>query len=292
MINTEHQQLSVRRQSELLKINRSMLYYEESDKTANFILSNKIAEIYSQYPIYGYRRITAILERENIAANHKKVARLMGEMNLYAIYPRPNTSIKDKKNTVFPYLLKGLLITRPHHVWQIDITYLRTTKGFMYLVAIIDMYSRKVAGYRLSNSLCTESCKSALEDAIFKYGVPKIVNSDQGSQFTSESWVKTLAHYKIKISMTGKGRCTDNAYIERLWRAFKYEGSYLYQWNTVEELKSNIGKWVYWYNYERPHQSLSYSTPAEILYKAYGSNNRNCFYLNFQDLNIVQEVKM
>ncbi len=269
MVNTKHQHLSVRRQSELLKINRSTLYYEESDKTESFVLSNKIAEIYAQYPVYGYRRITAMLARENIEVNHKRVQRLMREMNLYAIYPRANTSIKNKENAVFPYLLKGLVLTKPHDAWQVDITYLRTTKGFMYLVAIIDMYSRMIVGYRLSNSLCTESCKSALEDAILKYGVPKIVNSDQGSQFTSEPWVKTLTHYKIRISMTGRGRCTDNAYIERLWRAFKYEGSYLYQWNTVEELKSNIGKWVYWYNYERPHQSLSYSTPAEILCKSY-----------------------
>jgi putative transposase len=292
MIDIKHQQLSVRKQSELLKINRSMLYYEESDKTANFILSNKIAEIYSTHPIYGYRRITAMLERENIEANRKKVQRLMREMNLYAIYPRPNTSIKEWKNAVFPYLLEGLSIIKPHHVWQVDITYLRTSKGFMYLVAIIDMYSRVVVGYRLSNSLCTESCKSALEDAVLKHGVPIILNSDQGSQFTSESWVKTLTHYKIKISMTGKGRCTDNAYIERLWRAFKYEGSYLYQWNTVEELKSNIPKWVHWYNCERPHQSLDYGTPAETLHKAYGSNNSNSFYLNTKGLDVVKEVKM
>lgn len=269
-----------------------MLYYEESDKTANFILSNKIAEIYSQYPVYGYRRITAILDRENIKANHKKVQRLLREMNLYAIYPRPNTSIKEQKDAVFPYLLGGLSITKPHHAWQVDITYLRTSKGFMYLVAIIDMYSRMIVGYRLSNSLCTESCKSALEDAISKYGTPKILNSDQGSQFTSESWIKILAHYKIKISMTGRGRCCDNAYIERLWRAFKYEGSYLYKWNTVEELKSNIPKWMRWYNYDRPHQSLNYSTPAETLYKAYSSNNSNSFYLNIKDFDIVQEVNM
>ncbi len=289
MINRRHQQLSVRRQSELLKINRSMIYYEESDKSENFVLSNKIAEIYSSYPIYGYRRITAMLARENISVNHKRVQRLMREMDLYAIYPRPNTSIKNKEQVVYPYLLAGLALTKPHQVWQVDITYLRTTKGFMYLVAIVDMYSRMIVGYRLSNSLCTESCKSALEDALLKYGTPLILNSDQGSQFTSESWIKTLAHYKIKISMTGKGRCADNAYIERLWRAFKYEGSYLYQWNTVEDLKSNITKWVYWYNYNRPHQSLNYSTPAETLYKAYSSNS---IYLNFKDLNIVQEVKM
>ena len=289
MMNTKHQQLSVRRQRELLKINRLMLYYEESDKTENFVLSNKIAEIYSSYPIYGYRRITAMLARENIEVNHKRVQRLMREMDLCAIYPRANTSIRNNEHAVFPYLLKGLVLTKPHQVWQVDITYLRTTKGFMYLVAIIDMYSRMIVGYRMSNSLCTESCKSALEDAILNYGTPVILNSDQGSQFTSESWVKTLAHYKIKISMTGKGRCTDNAYIERLWRAFKYEGSYLYQWNTVEDLKANIPKWVYSYNHDRPHQSLNYSTPAETLYKDYSDNSIS---LNFKDLNIVQEVKM
>ena len=123
----------------------------------------------------------------------------MREMDLYAIYPRPNTSIKNKEHAVFPYLLKGLILTKPHQVWQVDITYLRTTKGFMYLVAIIDMYSRMVVGYRLSNSLCTESCKSALEDAVLKYGTPLILNSDQGSQFTSEPWIKTLTYYKIKL---------------------------------------------------------------------------------------------
>lgn len=289
MINTKHQQLSVRRQSELLKINRSMLYYEESDKTENFVLSNMIAEIYAQYPIYGYRRITAILFREkSIVANHKRVQRLMGEMNLHAIYPRPNTSRKDVKAAIFPYLLSGLSITKAHQVWQVDITYLRTIKGFMYLVAIIDMYSRMIVGYRLSNSLCTESCLSALEDAVLKYGAPEILNSDQGSQFTSEIWSKQLSKYNIKISMVGKGRCCDNAYIERLWRAFKYECSYLYQWNTVEELKRNIVKWVNWYNYKRPHQSLNYSTPAEVMFKACSSN----FSLDFKQLEFVQEVKM
>ena len=131
---------------------------------------------------------------------------------------------------------------KAHQVWQVDITYLRTIKGFMYLVAIIDMYSRMIVGYRLSNNLCTENCKSALEDAVLEYGSPEILNSDQGSQFTSELWVKQLAEYGIKISMTGKGRCCDNAYIERLWRAFKYEGSYLYQWNTVEDLKCKYCK--------------------------------------------------
>jgi len=292
MINAKHQHLSMRRQSELLKINRGMLYYEESDKRMNFIISNKIAEIYSQFPIYGYRRITAMLNRVGMEINHKKVQRLMREMKLYAIYPKPNTSIKDVENAVFPYLLNKLSIVKSHQVWQVDITYLRTRSGFMYLVAIIDMHSRMVVGYRLSNNLCTENCKSALEDAIVKYGSPEILNSDQGSQFTSESWIKTLSYHKIKVSMTGKGRCTDNAYIERLWRAFKYEGSYLYQWNTVESLKDNISKWVHWYNHERPHQSLNYATPAEILFKAYSCNNCADFYSTSKYFNIVQKVVM
>jgi len=288
MIDIANSKISIRRQSELLQINRSMLYYKESDKTEEFTLSNRIAEIYSQYSIYGYRRIVAMLRREGIEANHKRVQRLMQEMSLYAIYPRPNTSKKNLENSVHPYLLRDLLISKPNQVWQVDITYLRTEKGFMYLVAIIDMHSRMIVGYRLSNSLCTESCKSALDDALHKYGIPKIVNTDQGSQFTSDAWIKKLTHHKIQISMTGKGRCYDNAYIERLWRAFKYEGSYLYKWNTIEELKLNIGKWVHWYNYKRPHQSLNYKVPAEILYTIYSSS----FYVNFKDNNIVQEVSM
>ena len=289
MINRKHQHLSVRQQSMLLKINRSILYYEASDKTGSFILSNMIAQIYAEYPIYGYRRITAMLQRENIVANHKRVQRLMSEMNLYAIYPKPNTSKKDVKASIFPYLLNDLPITKVHQVWQVDITYLRTIKGFMYLVAIIDMYSRMVVGYRLSNSLCTESCLSALEDAVLKYGIPKIINSDQGSQFTSECWIKKVNDYGIKVSMTGKGRCCDNAHIERLWRAFKYEGSHLYQWNTVEDLKYNIPKWVHWYNYKRPHQSLNYSTPAEVMYGTCSNYNNSCnSYLNLGKLELVQ----
>jgi putative transposase len=141
---------------------------------------------------------------------------------------------------VYPYLLSEFIITRPNQVWQVDITYLRTNHGFMYLVALIDVYSRQVMGWRLSNDLSVSACLDALEDAILRYGIPDIINSDQGAQFTSEAWVKALKAYGIMISMTGKGRCNDNAYIERLWRAFKYEGSFFYKWNSVAELKANI----------------------------------------------------
>jgi putative transposase len=187
----------------------------------------------------------------------------MREMQLKAIYPGPNTSKRNLQEKVHPYLLSGLAITRIKQAWQVDITYLRTGNGFVYLVAYIDMYSRLIMGWRLSNNLCTLSCLTALEDAIAKYGRPDIINSDQGSQFTSEIWVQELKNQGVMISMTGKGRCTDNANIERLWRSFKYEGSYLYKWHTISELKDNIPKWVNWYNNDRPHQALDYLTPDE-----------------------------
>ena len=263
MINKNHPDVSIRRQSELLSINRSSLYYKKEAKTEEFTLMNMIAELYSKYPIYGYRRIHAVLKQQGIIANRKKIQRLMKLMNLYAIYPKPNTSKKSSLNLVYPYLLSDISITRPNQVWQVDITYLRTNQGFMYLVSLIDVYSRKIMGWRLSNSLSTEASILALEDAIFKYGLPKIVNSDQGTQFTSEKWTKLLKSSNIKISMTGKGRCSDNIYIERLWRSLKYEGTYLYKWNTVSDLKENIPIWVKWYNCERPHQSLQYRTPDQ-----------------------------
>jgi putative transposase len=262
MIDKDNAEISVRRQSELLQVNRSSLYAQPQVKDDSY-LCNMIADIYANYPIYGYRRITAMLRRQGIWVNRKRVQRLLRIMNLRAIYPGPNTSKRNLSEMVYPYLLSGLEVAKPHRVWQVDITYLRTNNGFMYLVALIDVYSRLVVGWRLSNSLCTTSCLSALNDAICKYGKPDIINSDQGSQFTSEAWIQELQKHGIKISMTGKGRSNDNANIERLWRSFKYEGSYLYKWCTILELKTNIPKWVAWYNFERPHQALGYQTPHE-----------------------------
>lgn len=262
MIDKNYPKLSVRRQSQLLLLNRSSLYLQPKIKDDSY-LCNLIVEIYSNYPMYGYRRITAILRREGTKVNRKLVQRLMQEMNLRAIYPGPNTSRRNLADKVYPYLLSSTAVTRPNVVWQTDITYLRVQGGFMYLVALIDVYSRVIVGWQLSNSLCVNSCLTAFEEAIDKYGKPDIINSDQGSQFTSNEWTQTLQKHGIAISMTGKGRCNDNANIERLWRAFKYEGSYLYKWHTVPELKANIPKWVNWYNYQRPHQALNYLTPYE-----------------------------
>lgn len=271
MVNKHHKELSLRRQSELLSINRSMLYYKKVAKD-DFIISNLIREIYTRRPIYGHRRIAAILKRIGYKISRKKVLKLMKIMGLRVIYSKPKTSQKNNESHVYRYLLAGMNITKAHQVWQVDITYLRTDARFMYLVAIIDVYSRMIVGYRLSNSLCTESCVSSLEDAIHKYGAPEIVNSDQGSQFTSNTWINKLRECNVQISMTGKGRCCDNAYIERLWRALKHEGTILYQWRTAATLKANIGKWVYWYNYQRPHQALEYKVPAEFIDNTYSSN--------------------
>lgn len=265
MIDNNHKELSIRRQSALLGINRSSLYIKSAILiTENYNLGNMIAEIYSDYPIYGYRRITAMLRRQGMSVNYKRVRRLMKLMNLKAIYPGPNTSKRNFKDLVHPYLLKGLQINRKNQVWQTDITYLRTSNGFMYLVALIDIYSRFVVGWRLSNSLCCQSCLFALEDGIVKYGKPEIINSDHGSQFTSLDWVNYLTSEGISISMTGKGRSNDNANIERLWRSFKYEGSYLYKWFIASELRGNICSWLDWYNNRRPHQALDYKTPFEV----------------------------
>lgn len=264
MLDKSYIKLSIRRQSELLRINRTTIYYEKVESEDESQLANMISEIYAKYPIYGYRRITAILRKEGLEINHKKVQRIMKLLNIQAIYPKPNTSKNAEDAVVYPYLLGDMSITSSNQVWQTDITYLRTKSGFMYLVAILDVYSRKVLSYRLSNNLGADMCILALEDAIMSHGIPNIVNSDQGSQYTGTDWLNLLSKYGIKVSMTGKGRCCDNIYIERLWRSFKYEGSYLYKWSTISELKENIPRWIKWYNSERPHQSLSYKTPDEV----------------------------
>lgn len=233
-----------------------------------------------------------MLSRSGYNVNHKRVLRLMREMNLMAIYPGPNTSKRNFAEMVHPYLLFDLVITKVNMVWQVDITYLRTNNGFMYLVSFIDVYSRVIMGYALSNSLCTRSAINALEDAILEHGRPEIINSDQGSQFTSEVWINKLQQETISLSMTGKGRCTDNANIERLWRSFKYEGSYLYKWNSVLELKKNIPKWINWYNHERPHQALNYLTPWEVKYGYMDKIKNLSTYPHLQQLQKIDKMNL
>ena len=265
MIDKTNKYLSVRAQCGLLDLNRSSLYYQQTPLAEDTEIANRIGEIFEITPQYGYRRIHAQLIREGVAVNRKKVQRLMNELGLKAIYPKPKTTIRGSQNKSYPYLLSGLKIERPHQVWQVDITYLKLPGGFVYLTALIDVYSRVVVGWRLSNSLSKEACLEALEDGIWRYGCPEIVNSDQGVQFTSEEWEKVCISNNIKISMSHKGGSTDNAHIERFWRTLKFEGFYLAFPKTMGELKSMLSSFIRWYNEERLHSSLKYKTPMEVL---------------------------
>lgn len=237
MIDKAHPSLSIRTQCRLLKLNGSTLYYQETPLVGETEIANRIGEIYEKTPSYGYRRIHAQLLREGVKVNRKKVYRLMREMGLKALYPKPKTTIRGFQHKVYPYLLSDLKIERLHQVWQVDITYLKLPGGFVYLTALIDVYSRAVVGWRLTNSLCKEAALEALDEAIWRYGSCEIVNSDQGAQFTSEEWEKLCLFHNSKISMSHKGGSTDNAYVERFWRTLKYEGFYLSFPQTMVELK-------------------------------------------------------
>ncbi len=226
---------------------------------------NAIRDIWERYPFYGYRRITKELRANGAKVNRKRVQRLMVWGGIQAIYPGPNTSKRNKQHGVYDYLLRDIEITRINQAWMVDITYLRMPHGFMYLVALIDVHSRYVVGWSLSNALDTEFCIDALKSGL-TLGIPEIVNSDQGCQFTSDKWINFLRDKGIKISMTGKGRCLDNIYIERFWRSFKREEFYLNDYESVGKLKESINAYIEFYNQRRWHQSLGYKTPAEIYF--------------------------
>lgn len=258
-------------------MNRSTLYYQAlPDKLEDVELLNQIRDIWTKYPFYGYRRITQELRFLGVKVNRKRVQRLMQEGGIHAIYPGPNTSRRNKLHAVHPYLLSHLEIAAPNEAWMVDITYLRLHDGFMYLVALIDVYSRYVVGWSLSNTLETDFCIEALKQG-FYYGMPGIVNSDQGCQFTSDDWVQFLREYDIKVSMTGKGRCKDNIYIERFWRSFKQEEFYLNEYETVKDLKAAIRSYIEFYNQKRWHQSLGYKTPADIYFQ---QERESCGYVD------------
>ena len=255
---------SIRHQCKLLDVNRATHYYAETPASKeDVLLMNEIREVWLRYPFYGYRRITKELQAMGYTINKKRVQRLMRSMAIKALYPKPKTSIKNEEHKVYPYLLKDMAITRPNQAWQVDITYLRHKGGFMYLVALIDIHSRFVVSWEISNTLHTDFCLDAIKEGV-KVNIPEIVNSDQGCQFTSGDWIDALRDNNIKISMTGKGRCHDNIYIERFWRSVKHEKVYLNDYDTVSELKSAISNYIEFYNHKRWHQSLGYKTPAEI----------------------------
>jgi putative transposase len=270
--------LSTRRLCELLDLNRSTLYYKKNLASIDDIdLLNTIREIWERYPFYGYRRITQeIRTKYKIKVNRKRIQRLMIWGGIQAIYPGPNTSRRNKAHAIHPYLLKNVEIIRANQAWQIDITYLRLPNGFMYLVALIDVYSRYVVGWSLSNNLETAFCIDALKWGLF-HAKPEIINSDQGCQFTSEEWVNFLGEWEIKVSMTGKGRCADNIYIERFWRSFKREEFYLNEYKSVKELRNAISAYIKFYNQERGHQALGYKTPASVYFE---QERKACGYVD------------
>lgn len=262
-----HPNLSIVKQCELLGISRSSFYYQHKPISEfNLMLMNKIDEIYTEFPYYGYRKITAQLKRENFRINHKKTARLMRILGLKAIFPKRNLSKADKYHAKYPYLLKGFDINHPNHVWGTDITYIRACKTWFYLVAILDWYSRYVLSWKLSPSLSSDFCIACLEEALAA-GQPEIHNSDQGSQFTSEEYVSILKSYPdIKISMDGRGRCFDNIFTERLWRSVKYEEVYLHDYTSKSEAEISLKKYFDNYNNRRLHESLNYQTPSEVYF--------------------------
>lgn len=266
LIEPGHEQISIRRQCELLGLNRASYYYEPAQESAlNLELMRKIDEQYMKTPFYGWPRMTAYLRREGYAINHKRVQRLMKIMGLQAIYPRPRPKNERHDHKIYPYLLRNVEIVRPNQVWSSDITYIPLDNGFMYLVAVIDWYSRYILTWELSNTLDGHFCQVALQQALTQ-GRPDIFNTDQGVQFTATDFTDILEQAHIQISMDGRGRALDNIFIERFWRSLKYEDIYIWNYATVPDLLAGLERYFTLYNYERPHQSLDDQTPAEVYF--------------------------
>ena len=262
MIRKGNADLSLTRQCKLLKISRSSIYYTPVGvNAATLKLMHEIDRVFTKYPFFGSRQIAAYLPQSGFAAGRHRVRRLMNIMGLQAIYKGPNTSKKHPEHRIYPYLLRKLAITRPNQVWCSDITYIPVKRGFLYLVAIMDWATRKVLSWRLSNTLDASFCVEALEEAIAKYGKPKIMNTDQGSQYTGAGWITTLTDAEVKISMDGRGRYLDNIFIERLWRSLKQEAVYLHEITDGFQAKRIIDNWIGFYNSERPHTALDKRTP-------------------------------
>jgi putative transposase len=263
-IERNHPKVSVRRQCQMLSLARSNLYYAPKGESAeNLRFMELIDKQFLETPWYGSRQMARHMQRHGHKCGRHRVRRLMRLMRLVPIYQTPNTSKKHPQHKIYPYLLRGLTIDRPNQVWCVDITYIPMRRGFLYLVAIMDWFSRKVLSWRLSNSMEADFCVEALKEAIVKYGKPAIMNSDQGSQFTGFEWINALKDADVKISMDGKGRWIDNRMIERLWRSLKYENIYLNAFETGSETRAGIGKWIPYYNAERPHSTHGILTPDE-----------------------------
>ena len=267
-IEWDNPKISINRQCDLLNISKGGLYYQPvKTSNDNLTLMNELDKQYMETPFYGSRRMAAILRTKGYHVNRKRIQRLMRLTGIEAIYPKSNLSKKNHEHKIYPYLLKNVLINHPNLVWSSDITYIRLAKGFLYLVAIIDWYSRYVISWKLSNTLSSEFCIVALEEALMKSKTkPSIFNTDQGSQFTSKDFVKIIEDNSIKMSMDGKGRALDNIFIERLWRSLKYEEVYINEYKIVKDAYDGIRNYFVFYNTKRPHQSLNYKVPYDIHY--------------------------
>ncbi len=264
MIDPQHAQLSVQRQCRLVSISRSAFYYRPAGETPlNLTLMRLLDAQFLETPWYGSRQMGRWLRRQGYTVGRKRVRRLMAKMGLAPIYQAPRTTIPHPEIRTYRYLLRDLVIDRPNQVWCADITYIPMRRGFLYLVAVMDWSTRKVLSWRLSNTMETDFCIEALEEALARYGVPDIFNTDQGSQFTSPRFVETVQAVGARMSMDGRGRWMDNVFIERLWRSLKYECVYLHAFETGSELRAGLARWVRYYNADRPHSSLGGRTPDE-----------------------------
>lgn len=264
LLDWDKRELPLKTQAELLGLNRSHLYYKpRGPSEAEVMLKREIDEIFTECPFYGSRRITAVLRARGRQVNRKAVQRHMREMGLEAIYPKMNLSRRNQEHRVYPYLLRGLVIHSPNQVWGTDITYVRMRAGWLYLVVVLDWHSRYVVSWALSDSLEVDFVVEAVAEA-FHTATPDILNSDQGSQFTSPAYIQLVEGAGVRISMDGRGRALDNVFTERLWRSLKYEEVYLKEYNTPREARQSIAAYFEYYNNRRPHQALDYQTPAAV----------------------------
>jgi putative transposase len=259
--------MTVGRQAELLGLSRSSVYYVARPlPERDLLLMRKLDECHLKWPFYGARKLRQELLLAGHSVGRRHVKTLMKRMGIKPIYRKPRTSIPEPLSAVYPYLLSGLTVSRPNQVWAADMTYIPMAHGFQYLVAIIDLYSRKVMAWRVSNTMTADFCVEALQDALARHGTPEIFNTDQGSQFTSDDWISELKAAGVKISMDGKGRWIDNVFIERLWRSVKYEDVYLKAYETGGELRCGLSAYFAFYNTERTHQALDYGRPDDVYY--------------------------
>lgn len=270
MVEAEHPELSVRRQCEWLELNRATYYYVAArESPLNLELMRLIDEQDLQTLDYGWPRMTVWLRAQGCLVNHKRVQRLMRKMGIQSLLPKPNLSQPNREHKIYPYLLRGMEITHANQVWSTEITYVPMRQGFMYLVAVIDWFSRYILTWQLSNTLESSFCVDALQQAL-RMGKPEIFNTDQGSQFTATVFTDVLNSAKVRISMDGKGRALDNVFIERFWRNLKYEDIYLKRYETVQSLYLGLDDYFTRYNHNRPHQRLGYQTPATVDHQALG----------------------